>query len=503
MEQQKRSGFSQLINRLASARIWTWVWGAAVFLLPVTSMPLVIRLVHSDVVGAPSSLILALFMLGWFLPRLCAGEKIAQNGSLLTLFIIAALFSTAVSFFRQIPVYKNSNTITPALSAVLTLFIGFCFYLGSALWNQDPKRLKLTLRLVNWSGLFVLLWTLTQAFFWYKDFRYPQWMKTIQFSISAGSLYRQRFVGFTLEPSWLAHQLNLLYLPYWFAASITGFSAHSRRGKFLTFERLLFLSGMAVLFLTLSRVGLAAFLLTVLFFVIQAARKWIARLAIKSAGNRTDERAVASHRKILTFVFSLAILTAAAGLLVLLGWLLSKLDFRMRSLFSLDWRGRSDPVYYIAEKLSLAARFVYWDAGLGIFHRHPLLGVGLGHAGFYLPGELNAYALKLIEVRKLLFRSDTLMNIKSLWIRILAETGIAGFSCFVIWLLRVRIKSQQALKGASALMRTMGWMGCFVCLAFLLEGFSLDTFAMPYVWFSTGMVSALVDAYPSAPEQAQ
>ena len=31
------------------------------------------------------------------------------------------------------------------------------------------------------------------------------------------------------------------------------------------------------------------------------------------------------------------------------------------------------------------------------------------------------------------------------------------------------------------------WMGCFSLLAFILEGFSLDTFALPYIWFSVGL----------------
>ena len=35
-------------------------------------------------------------------------------------------------------------------------------------------------------------------------------------------------------------------------------------------------------------------------------------------------------------------------------------------------------------------------------------------------------------------------------------------------------------------------MGCFALLAFLLEGFSLDTYALPYLWFSTGLAAGAI-----------
>lgn len=41
---------------------------------------------------------------------------------------------------------------------------------------------------------------------------------------------------------------------------------------------------------------------------------------------------------------------------------------------------------------------------------------------------------------------------------------------------------------SSSLIKTIGLMGCFLLpFAFLLEGFSLDTFALPYLWVSMGV----------------
>lgn len=36
----------------------------------------------------------------------------------------------------------------------------------------------------------------------------------------------------------------------------------------------------------------------------------------------------------------------------------------------------------------------------------------------------------------------------------------------------------------------IGWSGLFVLVAYLIEGFSTDTFALPYLWVSLGIVSA-------------
>ncbi len=460
---------------LAAWKGWDAVWGLMVLLLPLTSVPIIVKLVHSDVVAAPSALILPVILVGWALPALILGKKFPDNAKPLILFFLAALLMTAVSFFRVIPEYKNNSPLSASLSAIITLGIGVCFYLVSLLRHDSSERLAFTFRLLTISGAVVCLWTLLQAFCWYKDQRYPEWMKTVQFAVSIGSLYRQRFVGFTLEPSWLAHQLNLLYLPWWFAASVTGYSGFRFRWKFLTVERICLPVGILVLFLTLSRVGLMAFLLTVCFCAAVLVHRLIR--------SRAKSRAAAFGMYLGVFLG-----------IVLCGWiilrLLMKLDFRMAGLFDIQWKGRSDAVLYLAEKLSLAARFVYWDGGLSVFNAYPLTGVGLGHAGFYLPTMLNDYAYRLIEVQDLLYHSNTLLNIKSLWIRVLAETGIVGFAFFFIWYLKHLLGSAARLNAPLPVSRTAAWMGCFALIAFIPEGFSLDTFALPYVWFSAGIAAA-------------
>ncbi len=467
-------------RHLSGLKLWNFVWILFVLVLPLTSVPVIVRLVHSDVVAAPSALILPILLVGWGLPALFCRKQLSDNASPFILFVLAALLATAVSFFYVIPEFKGQDPKSNSLSAVITLFVGFSFYLVSLLWHDDQEKLRKTFQLLNLSGLAVCLWTIAQAVCWYKYQRYPEWMKTIQFSLSVGNLYRQRFVGFTLEPSWLAHQFNLLYLPYWFAASVTGYSSFRCRKGFLTIERILFVIGLSVLFLTLSRVGYAAFLLTAAFFAMVFVRRRIRSIVRRKAPGK---------QRGFTFLAYIGIVLILAAIGWILLRLLTKLDFRMAEFFNLNLKGRSDPLFYFAERISMAARLVYWDGGIRIFNSHPILGVGLGHAGFYLPQNLHSYAYRLIEVHNLLYRSTTLLNIKSLWIRILAETGLIGFIFFFVWYIHsllgnaVRLDHPDPIKAAAA------WMGCFTLLAFLLEGFSLDTFALPYLWFSVGLAA--------------
>ena len=118
------------------------------------------------------------------------------------------------------------------------------------------------------------------------------------------------------------------------------------------------------------------------------------------------------------------------------------------------------------------------------------MGVGLGNAGFYMPEYLDGYAWRLPEVRELVFRSGSLLNIKSLWIRILAETGIVGFAFYLAWWFMNWWTGIFMESRNDRLQATLGSMVLFSLVASLLEGFSLDTFALPYPWIPTGLLGA-------------
>jgi O-antigen ligase len=161
------------------------------------------------------------------------------------------------------------------------------------------------------------------------------------------------------------------------------------------------------------------------------------------------------------------------------------------------------PLLNLANRLAFFERMLYWLTGLRTFNQHPWLGVGLGNAGFYLPQNLPALGYYSYEIREVLYRLSTLPNVKNLWIRLLAETGIVGFSVFCLWLYNAWRSARQLYKAGSPILRLVALMGQFSLLAFIGEGFSIDSFAMPYVWVFTGLISAAAFIYRQQIRQAE
>jgi O-antigen ligase len=255
----------------------------------------------------------------------------------------------------------------------------------------------------------------------------------------------------------------------------------------ITFENLLLVGGLVVLFLTLSRVGLLAFLLMIGFLLLRVNLRLLKWARSKSAHKFTGKL----NANLVGIGMLLVMGIFYSGLVLGIGFGLSQFDPRMKHLFNFAV-GDENPLLRYANQLTFASRMVYWQAGWEIFSERPWLGVGLGNAGYYFLGKLSGYAWGLVEVRDLLFRSNALLNIKSLWVRLLAETGVIGFSFFACWWFLVWQTSSALGNARLPLKRCLGLAGQLVLLAILVEGFSLDTFALPYYWFLPGLVSAAI-----------
>jgi hypothetical protein len=191
---------------------------------------------------------------------------------------------------------------------------------------------------------------------------------------------------------------------------------------------------------------------------------------------------------IFVFVFG----RASLALVKLLG----KLDWRLAVLFSgLTFAQLINNPYIFFTRLDFSERFVYWVTGWRVFAGHPLLGVGLGNSGFFFPRYMPYFGWALPEVVEVYYRSPSLPNIKSFWIRLLAETGIIGFAAFLSWYFTLWRSSHLSERCSDPLIKAIGWTGQFVLIGFLAEGFSVDTFALPYLWLSLGIVSATAAIY--------
>ena len=476
-----------------STKVSRVLWYLMIAILPITSMPIIARVLGSDTVAAPAIVVVFFLMLFWFLPHILKGGRLVKESIPLFLFTLIAIAATILSNFRIIPPYKEIDYLRNSLESVITLLIGVSFFLVSSSYLTNEEDAKLTLRVLNWSGLVMLIWSGFQVVAWYGFGHYPAWMFDLQGMISSRVLYRQRVNGLALEPSWFAHQLNMVYLPIWLAASIKGFTAHKKRLGFLSFENILLVGGVGALILTLSRVGLMGFLLMFTYLLIKLHTLLVDKV-MDLLFTKRNKTITQKQKRGFTVLISVVFII---GYVVLLGiglWVFSKVDPRMESLFDFSV-GTDNPLLSYFNELSFGERVIYWLAGWTVFTQYPILGVGLGNAGYYFPTAITPYGWNLIEVRRLAYRSSILLNVKSLWTRLLAETGLVGFSFFFGWLYSLIVKYIKRSEMKHTIQGVFSLAGIFILCSSIAEGFSIDSFAMPYLWIGLGL--AAVDLNPS------
>lgn len=480
------------LRRLFAASL-DWAWALLFLLLPITSFPFLVNLI-GGVTVAPASVLPLAWLVVWFVVFVTGKGKLPQEVIPFLAFVSAAILSSGAAFFAEFPTFKAHDLLGTELPSLVTLGIGAAFYLVSAGWlTRNPHQFEKTLRLLNYAGLIMLSWSSLQAVFvLFFDSLYPKVMADFQLLFNTRGLFPLRVTGFAFEPSWLAHQINLLFLPVWLASTIKRTSAHRFRLWKLTLENILLVVGILMILLS-SRVGTLAVLLIIAFLAIRLHLNWFAKI-------RTWlDKCLRIKSPLLCLLFRVCFFTLLIiglvflYLLALFGLLLAlaHYDHRIARLFDLEAiRANLISPYALFNQLMFAERYVYWVAGWRIFNDHPLFGVGLGNAGLYFLKHLPSYGWTLSEVTESVYRLTAVMNIKSLWVRILAETGLLGFSTFLGWLTILWQTSRFLEANKQNLMSMLGLAGQLVLVAFLAEGFSIDTFALPYFWLALGLVSA-------------
>ncbi len=478
-------------------------WALCLVLLPITSLPLLSALTGHTLV-APASLIPLGWLSIWLAIYLLRGGRVPRESLPLFFFGSLAILSSIMAFFLPIPSFKNKMVLDEETNALATVAIGALFYLVTASWlYQQPARLTSTLRWISLGGALTLLWAIVQGIYIFAfEGRFPGFLMAFHRLFSIRDFSLSRITAFAYEPSWLAHQLNTLYLPLWLSATLQSWSAFSRRLGRLSIENVLLGIGSIVVLLS-SRIGALSFILVV-FTIVLYYNFVLVRLVQKKVVFRM--RASSPRlRQFLAWPIGVVLTIILLGFYLLLTltllYGLAQVDPRLMRLWELPshllaWiHQQSAPsLYYVLNYLAFAERYVYWVTGWKIFSRYPLLGVGLGNAGFFFPVELPSSGWYFREIIDIFYLSAYLPNIKSFWIRLLAETGIAGFSAFLTWYLVIWTSARFLRQSDKANYRVIGWAGLFVLVAFLTEGFSVDTFALPYLWVSLGIVSAMAAA---------
>lgn len=476
--------------RFKAARLLDYVWYLFILLLPISSMPLIAKLSGADNVAPLSGIFLVILVIFWLIPYLWKRGTLPFPSKPLLGFVAVALLATVGAFFIDIPMFKGVSITGSMAKGVFTLGIGACFYLVVSTYITNEHKLKTTLQLIGISGLALILWSTAQMAAYHLYGHFPSWMASIQRQLSIGSLIDNRASGFALEPSWLAHQLNMLFLPFWLAAVYRRDSVFRLRvWKFIA-EDFLLVGGMLAMVLTFSRAGWVAFLLTVAFVFFLLNRRLVSWAIRKfTPADNEDEKKRRATQRIIAVVSTLLLIVFYASFLAGTAFVFSKVDKRMATLFSFSTQS-GDAILRYANSLDFGERVIYWLASWGVFNSHPWLGVGLGNAGYFFPQNITPYGWSLAEVRNLLYRTSGLLNTKSLWFRLLAETGIIGFAFFLAWLYVLVLSGIKLNQHTSRLLKTVGMAGIMVIIGLTIEGFSIDSFAMPYLWVSTGILSA-------------
>ena len=455
----------------------------AVLLLPVTSQPALARLMGHSLVAPPAILVIGLLGLFWLPVFFIKGGKIPAETRPFIAFVLAALISSLAAYFIKFPTYRNFTALDVEKDALLTFIIAAGVYFLFALWFRTPRHLKLAAFLVNASGFILVAWCLAQLYvILVRGGEYPGWMVRIQFWASVRSLLDHTFLtrvgGFAYEPSWLAHQLNVLFIPFWFAATVTGYSS-IRKLAGVSLENILLAGGVIAMLFSFSRVGLLALLLMIAYALWRLHVYGISRLQ-----KRYGWKMTVWMRVLVVAGMLLVYALITFGMLKLMG----QVDSRFNRLFALQDIPLN--LFELASRVGFAERVVYWANGFQTFARYPLLGVGLGNTGFFFAQHLPLIADRLNEIIYVLTYETYLPNVKSLWVRMMSETGLIGFSFFCTWLYLLWQAGKHLERQALKEFRLFGWMSFFVIVAFLAEGFSIDSFALPYLWASLGLVTA-------------
>lgn len=407
-------------------------------------------------------------------------------------FMLVALAATAIGLLlAPVDVYGLSFA-GRALRAWITLGVGLVFLFTAIGMNRTEADMRFTLRWLFAGFGAHVAWALVQVGAQYLPAglipgltadNVDNFQKT--FSM-AGLAPQRRISGLALEPSWLAAQIAALYLPWAFAAILKGYALSRRRWL----ESSVIAASFALLVLTYSRSGLVTVMatlgLTVLFAggaSLRAARGWFLRPFNGEAGARVGRSAQVTLRMLLA-------LGLAAGLLGGL-YILSQNDYM--AAFA---AARFDSLEAFFTSIYAGPRLAFAWAGLDVFAQHPLTGVGLGGSGLYFFEALPDWArFNNLEISRLVSpRNTLLLNAKNLYVRLLAETGLAGFWFFMAFYLGALAQAGRLLHSRDGFLAFAGAGGLCAWFSVVVLGFSQDSFAIAAIWLPLGMVGGLARA---------
>lgn len=495
-----------MLTKITQSRAYqilcTVLFGMVLIGLPLTSFP-PLRRVAGSLVAPFSAIPLAAIMIVWLAPYLLNRGKLPSEVVPIIYFSIFALMVSAVGFTLDGFYLKGRDFLDQSIRAMITLAIGLSFYVTLTAYIRKRTILNQALLFLYITGGLLILWSLFEIFLMKKYGTaggFPEWvqrLKSVLVFQQPGLRHTNRITAFAYEPSWYVLVFDLILFPIWLSAVFQRKSLLKLKLWIFQIEDLLLVVGLGVYVFSYPRIGLIALVVMLTYLGL----RWVARLYRKTLAWITSRPKHPLKKTfllkallvILLIVFFSAVILGGLTIFILFA---SKQDPRFQliidqvvsgDLFDISLSETS--IILLARRLAFYERTIFWFGGWKIFADYPF-GVGLGNAGFYLVDRINSLGYGSFEIRNLMYQSDSLMNTKSLWVRLLSETGIIGFTLYATWFFMLWRSAGFIQKSQDNLMQIVGLAGKLFLLAAFVDGFSVDSFAIPYQWIGASLISA-------------
>jgi hypothetical protein len=460
-------------------------WGAALVTLPVTSFRYFPGLGDTTYVRPlaiyPLILLLVILVVQLFRRKIASpwpGGLIVFGMFLLVLLVTSILGVLYAPMEMRGQVYWSR-----AIRAWVTVLIGLSFFVAAIWTNGEEGDLRFSLRWLGIGLLLDILWSGLQAVTFYTPLLDKVIVTHWQLAFSMRELVKtNRISGLAYEPAWLAGQIATVYLPWLFAAVMT----KTRLTRFRWLETLVLgLSGLLLLS-TYSRGGLvtalcAAFLTTFLLGGQRIRNGW--RWFLSGFLREQKEKSAwlkATGIRLATLVIVVIIIS---GSLVFMA---------QKNYIARIWNTRAESLADFIIENSAGARTAYAWGALGAYEQHPWVGVGLGASGFYIYDNLPDWALTFVpEIARQLSPANRLYpNPKNLYVRILVETGLIGFSFYLAFIFGL-LGDMLILLKRPGIVHFVGVAALFSWLAVAFYNLTQDSFASPNIWINFGILVGL------------
>lgn len=471
------------MNRSAASglsidKISRFLWGAALFTLPVASFRYFPFLGESTYVR-PLALYPIAFLLPLLMLQFLRGKiSLPRAGALtpLTAFVLFVLAASCLGALLAPLPLRGQEYFGRVIRAWATLIIGLSFFIAAVWMNRDEGDLRFSIKWLLAGFGMDILWSGVQALAFYTPLLDKVTVTHWQLAFSMRELVKtNRISGMAYEPAWLAGQIATIYLPWLFASLLTGM----RVTRFKWLEMILLGFALILLLGTYSRGGLLSVVFALILTFLVAGRNEI------RAAWRWFLSGFRSGRGLLLRLGVLAVaLGVLAGAVLFLG---------QKGYIARLFNTRADNLAEFVIANSAGSRAAYNFSALGVYEQSPVAGVGLGASGFYMFDHLPDWALTTVPdiARQLSPENRLYLNPKNMYLRLLAETGVIGFFIFVAFLLSILGDSLLALRSGRPLMRYLGIAGLFAWLAVAMYNVTQDSFATPNIWINFGILAGM------------